>query len=58
MKDRVLNRYELTEDKNIMIDISVRTIEDLYDNFDRTATYPKLRRCESDCLGVIRRDLS
>jgi hypothetical protein len=40
-KNLILNRYELTEDKHIIIDISVQAIEDLYDNFDRTATYPK-----------------
>ena len=39
--DRILNRYELTEDKHIVIDISVRAITELYDNFDRTAMYPK-----------------
>jgi hypothetical protein len=41
MNDRILNRYELTKDNQVVIDISVRAIEDLYDNFDRTATYPK-----------------
>jgi hypothetical protein len=39
--DRSFNRYELTDDKHLVIDVSVRAIEDLYDNFDRTATYPK-----------------
>lgn len=37
----ILERYELTNDKRIIIDVSVRSIEDLYDNFDRTATYFK-----------------
>jgi hypothetical protein len=37
----ILDRYEVTDDKQIIIDVSVRSIEDLYDNFDRTATYFK-----------------
>jgi hypothetical protein len=40
----IINRYELTDDKKIIIDIAVRSVEDLYDNFDRTA-------------GHLRRDL-
>lgn len=40
-KNRILNRYELTEDKNIIIDISVRAIEVIIQIVDRTATYPK-----------------
>jgi hypothetical protein len=37
----ILDRYELTEDNQVIIDVSIRSIEDLYDNFDRTATYFK-----------------
>jgi hypothetical protein len=37
----ILDRYEVKDDKQIIIDVAVGSIEDLYDNFDRTATYFK-----------------
>ncbi len=37
MRERIVERYELTENGEIIIDVSVRNIEDLYDNFDKRA---------------------
>ncbi len=41
MKKTILGRYELTEQNQVVIDVSIRTVEDLYNNFDRTAPYMK-----------------
>jgi hypothetical protein len=41
MKKTILGRYELTEENQVVIDIAIRTVEDLYNNFDRTAPYMK-----------------
>lgn len=41
MKKMILGRYELTDDDQVIIDVSIRTVEDLYNNFDRTAPYMK-----------------
>jgi len=41
MKKNILGRYELTEKNQVVIDVSIRTVEDLYNNFDRTAPYMK-----------------
>ena len=41
MKKPILSRYERTEKNEVIIDVSVRTVEDLYNNFDRTAPYIK-----------------
>ncbi|MEJ2702412.1 MAG: hypothetical protein P8Z79_08215 [Sedimentisphaerales bacterium] len=41
MKKAILNRYERTEKGEVIIDASVRSVEDLYNNFDRTAPYLK-----------------
>lgn len=41
MKKTILGRYELTEKNEVVIDVSIRTVEDLYNNFDRTAPYMK-----------------
>jgi len=41
MKKPIISRYELTEKNEIIIDASVRSVEDLYNNFDRTADYMK-----------------
>ncbi len=41
MKKPIISRYELTEQNEIIIDASVRSVEDLYNNFDRTADYMK-----------------
>jgi len=41
MKKSILSRYERTEKNEVIIDASVRTVEDLYNNFDRTAPYLK-----------------
>ena len=41
MKKPIISRYELTEKNEVIIDASVRSVEDLYNNFDRTADYMK-----------------
>jgi hypothetical protein len=41
MKKSIISRYERTEKNEVIIDASVRTVEDLYNNFDRTAPYLK-----------------
>ncbi|KQC12305.1 MAG: hypothetical protein APR63_02885 [Desulfuromonas sp. SDB] len=42
MKKAVLNRYERSDDGIVIIDVSASRIEDLYNNFDKSAPY--LRR--------------
>ncbi len=37
----ITGRYEFTDKKEVIIDVSVQTIEHLYSNFDRTAPYTK-----------------
>ena len=41
MKKSIIGRYERTEKGEVIIDASVRTVGDLYNNFDRTAPYLK-----------------
>jgi len=41
MKKSILSRYERTDKNEVIIDASIRTVEDLYSNFDRTAPYVK-----------------
>jgi len=41
MKKSIISRYERTEQGEVIIDAAVRTVEDLYNNFDRTAPYLK-----------------
>lgn len=41
MKRRVIDRYEISPKGEIIVDVGVRTVEDLYDHFDRTAAYLK-----------------
>ena len=41
MKKSIISRYERTGKNEVIIDASVRTVEDLYNNFDRTAPYLK-----------------
>jgi hypothetical protein len=60
MKKTILDRYAVTDDGKIIIDISVRGIEELYHNFDRTAPYTKKEFDEDfvdylpDCVREIR----
>jgi hypothetical protein len=61
MKKTILDRYAVTDDGKIVIDISVRGIEELYHNFDKTAPYTKKEFDEdfvdylTDCVREIRR---
>jgi len=41
MKKSIISRYERTENNEVIIDVSIRAVEDLYNNFDRTAPYLK-----------------
>lgn len=41
MKKRILERYERTDDGHVIIDVAARRVEDLYEDFDRTAPYHK-----------------
>ncbi len=41
MKKQIISRYETTQNNEVIIDASVRSVEDLYNNFDRTADYSK-----------------
>ena len=41
MKKAILSRYERTKKNEVIIDASVQAVEDLYNNFDRTAPYVK-----------------
>ena len=41
MKKSIISRYEFTEKNEVIIDASVGSVEDLYNNFDRTAVYLK-----------------
>jgi hypothetical protein len=41
VKKRILDRYEQTEDGSVIIDVAARRVEDLYENFDKTAPYHK-----------------
>ena len=39
MKKDVIGRYETTSDNKVVIDVSVKSVEHLYNNFDKTAPY-------------------
>ena len=41
MKQSIVDRYERTEDGQIVLDVSVQSVEHLYNDFDRTAPYLK-----------------
>lgn len=41
MKKNILERYERTHDGKVVIDVSASRVEDLYENFDKTAPYHK-----------------
>ena len=40
MNKSIYSRYQLSEDGQIIIDISIRRLEDLYHNYDLSAPYP------------------
>lgn len=41
MKKRIVDRYEQTADGCVIIDVAARRVEDLYEDFDKTAPYHK-----------------
>lgn len=41
MRKKIVERYELTKDGEIIIDVSAQSIEDLYDEFDKRAHFLK-----------------
>lgn len=61
MKRTILERYAVTGDGRIVIDVSVRSVEQLYHDFDRTSPYVKKELDQefvdylTDCVREIRR---
>jgi hypothetical protein len=61
MKKTILDRYAVTEDGRIVIDVSVRSVEQLYHDFDRTSPYHKKELDQefidylTDCVREIRK---
>ncbi len=41
MAKRILDRYEQTSDGLVIVDVAARRVEDLYEDFDKTAPYHK-----------------
>ena len=41
MKKRIVDRYDHTDDGFVIIDVAARRVEDLYEDFDKTAPYHK-----------------
>lgn len=41
MKRSIIDRYEMNDSRQVLVDVSVRSVEDLFDRFDRTAPYMK-----------------
>ena len=41
VKKRILDRYEHTVSGSVIIDVAAQRVEDLYENFDKTAPYHK-----------------
>lgn len=41
MKRSIIDRYEINDSQQVVIDVSVRSVEDLFDRFDRCAPYLK-----------------
>lgn len=41
MKKRIIDRYEQSADGAVIIDVAAPRVEDLYENFDKTAPYHK-----------------
>lgn len=39
MKKQILDRYETMPDGNVVIDVAARRVEELYENFDKSAPY-------------------
>jgi len=61
MKKTILGRYAVTDDGRIVIDVSIRSVEELYHNFDRTSPYHKKEFDQefvdylTDCVREIRK---
>lgn len=41
MKRSIIDRYEMNDSRQVVVDVSVRSVEDLFDRFDRSAPYLK-----------------
>lgn len=41
MKRHIIDRYEMNDSGQVVVDVSVRSVEELFDRFDRTAPYLK-----------------
>ena len=61
VKKRILDRYERTAEGGVVIDVAARRVEDLYEDFDKTAPYhrkdldPDLADYLGDCVREIGR---
>ncbi|MDT9545957.1 MAG: hypothetical protein HQ516_01460 [Chlorobium sp.] len=59
VKKRILERYERSDDGRVCIDVAARRVEDLYEDFDKTAPYHRkdldadLADYLVDCAGEI-----
>lgn len=62
MKQTVLDRYETTGDGSVIIDVSAKRVEDLFNDFDRSAPYIRRDLDQQlvdyliDCAREIKRD--
>lgn len=62
MKQTVLDRYETTGDGSVIIDVSAKRVEDLFNDFDRSAPYIRRDLDQQlvdyliDCAREINRD--
>lgn len=61
MKKTILERYAVTDDGKIVIDVSIRSVAELYHDFDRTSPYHKKELDQefadylTDCVREIRK---
>jgi len=61
VEKRILDRYERTAEGGVVIDVAARRVEDLYEDFDKTAPYhrkdldPDLADYLGDCVREIGR---
>ncbi|MWV54627.1 hypothetical protein EKD02_07520 [Chlorobium phaeovibrioides] len=59
VKKRILDRYERSDDGRVCIDVAARRVEDLYEDFDKTAPYHRkdLDADLADYLGDCVREI-
>ena len=63
MKQNILNRYDTSDDGTVIIKISTKKVEDLYDDFDKQSSFLKKDLDEAlveyiiDCVNEIGRSV-